>query len=105
MWSLVPIEFQPLQTFVNGRGRFLGVARLVRVFDSQNEFATVMPGKEPVEKRRARAADVEVTGRGRGEANADLSTHYDATLSESEETGNLSRLGGVLEYWSDGVME
>jgi hypothetical protein len=97
MWSLIPIEFQPLQPFVNGRGCFLGIARLVRVFDSQNEFATVMPGKEPVEKRRARAADVEVTGGRRGEADADLSTHYDATLSESEETGNQAKLRQEME--------
>jgi hypothetical protein len=34
-----------------------------------------MPGKQPVEKRRARPAYVEITGRGGGEANADVRRH------------------------------
>jgi hypothetical protein len=34
-----------------------------------------MPGKEPVEKRRARPADVEITGRGGCETNANVRRH------------------------------
>src|ERR1700693_3434583 len=62
--TFVPINSQPLQSFVNRRGGLLGVALGVGIFDSKNELAPVMMHKEPVEKRSARATDVQIT-RGR----------------------------------------
>ena len=42
----------------------------VGVLDAQDVGAAGMAGKEPVEQGSAGAADVEVSGRGRGEADA-----------------------------------
>jgi hypothetical protein len=55
------------------------MARLVRVFNAQDELASVMPRKEPVEKRRSRAADVKIAGRRGGETNADVRIHVAVT--------------------------
>ena len=46
--------------------RSLGVG----VLDAQHEHAAMPPRVEPVEERRARAADVKVSGRRRREADA-----------------------------------
>src|SRR5213592_1571829 len=46
-----------LRVFVRG-------ACFVRVLDTQQELAAFAAGEEPVEERRAGAADVEVAGRG-----------------------------------------
>src|SRR5262249_58801820 len=43
----------------------------VGVLDAQAEGALVVPGEQPVEQRRAAAADVQESGGGRGEANDD----------------------------------
>src|SRR5437588_707117 len=75
---------EPAQPFINRSGRFLGVARSIRIFNTKNKGATVMSCEEPVEKRRARPANVQVTGRRWCEANADWGTHFTVTLSESE---------------------
>src|SRR5262249_55932091 len=69
--ALVPLQAEPLQIFEHHRLRLARGAGDVGVFDSQNEGALVMPGEEPVEDRRARAADVKVTGWRRCEADAD----------------------------------
>ena len=69
--TFVPIEPEPAQPVVDRRGRFLGVARLVRILDAQDERAAVMPREEPVEQRGARAADVQIAGGRWSEANAD----------------------------------
>src|SRR5437588_4552707 len=72
MRSFVPINTEPLESLVNrGRG-FFGVAFDVRVFDSQHQFAAGVTRKQPVEQRGARTADMEVTGRRRSKANADV---------------------------------
>src|SRR6266487_5704667 len=75
VWTLVPIEAEPLQTFVNRRHRFLGVASPVGVLDAQNEFATVTSCEEPIKKRCARATDMEITSRRRSETDADFGIH------------------------------
>src|SRR5437868_755319 len=84
--AFVPIESEPFQTVVNRGGSFLGVAFRVSVFDSQNEFAAVMTDKEPVEQSRARAANVQIAGRRRREANTNVSRHWS---------------DGVVEQWSN----
>jgi len=57
------------------------MARPVGVFNAQNEFAAVMPRKEPVEKRRARAADVEIASRRVSETDADFSLQLSANVA------------------------
>jgi hypothetical protein len=70
-----------LQPFVNCCRCFFDLARLVGVFDSQNEPSAVMPRKEPVEERRSRAADVEIASRRGGETDADVRIHVSANLA------------------------
>src|SRR6266567_2413148 len=73
--AFVPIEAEPSQTSVNCRRCFFDLARFVRVFDAENEFAAVMPREEPVKKCRPRPADVEITGRRRGKTDANVGIH------------------------------
>src|SRR6266508_5380795 len=72
MRAFIPVQAEPLQPFVNCGRRFFDMARLVGVFDSQNELSAVMPRKEPVKKRRSRAAEVEIAGGRGGETDADF---------------------------------
>jgi len=67
----VPIEAEPRQA-VDDRldGRRRG-ARAVGVLDAQQVLAAVMAGVQPVEERRARAADMKITGGRGGEAGDD----------------------------------
>ena len=58
----VPIDAQPLEA-VENRLQGLGHVPLgVGVVDPQQELPAVLPGKEPVEQRRADAADVQIAG-------------------------------------------
>ena len=67
----VPVEPQPAQA-VDDAGDHLPRRSLgVGVLDAQHEGAAVPPREQPVEQRRARAADVKVAGRRRGEPDAD----------------------------------
>src|SRR4030095_4759608 len=59
--TLVPIEAKPAQSFIDRSGGLFGVACSVGVLDAQNEFAAMMSREEPIKKRRARTADMEVT--------------------------------------------
>ncbi len=70
--TLVPIHPQPAHGIQDHLEESLGVALLVRVFDTQDELAARVAGVEPVEQGRAGASDVEETGGTRGEADADL---------------------------------
>src|SRR6185436_5801785 len=67
---LVPVQPQPPQSVENAGDHVGGGALDVRIFDAQHEDAAVAPGVQPVEQRRARTADVEITGRGRRKPNA-----------------------------------
>ena len=67
---LVPCEAEPLESFEDGARAFIGAARLVRVFDAQQELSAVLLDEQPVEERGAGAADVEESGGGRGESEA-----------------------------------
>ena len=75
MRAFIPVQAEPFQSIVNCGRRFFDMARSVGVFDAQNEFAAVMPRKEPVEERRSRAADVEIASRRGGETDADVRIH------------------------------
>ena len=67
----VPVEPQPAQA-VDDPGDHLPRRSLgVGVLDAQHERAAVPPRVQPVEERRPRAADVQVAGRRRSEADAD----------------------------------
>jgi hypothetical protein len=46
----------------------LHVPLLVRVVDPQDKLTAMFPGEQPIEQRRADAADVEVSSRARGKA-------------------------------------
>ena len=60
--TLIPIHAQPGQTFVDQREELLAVALLVGVLDAQDKHATRVSRVEPIEERRAGAADMEETG-------------------------------------------
>src|SRR5437764_11014573 len=75
--TFIPIDSEPFQTLINRGRSFLGVAFDVSVLDSQHKFSAVMAHKEPVEQSRARAADVEITSRGRSKANTNIGTHFE----------------------------
>ena len=67
---LVPVQFEPAQRVedlldVGGR-RSLAVG----IFDPQHEAPPGAAGRQPVEQRRAGAADMQGAGRGRSEANS-----------------------------------
>ena len=66
----VPVEPEPSQPVENAFDHFGRRALDVGVFDAQHEHAAVPAGEQPVEQRRARAADVEVAGRRRSETDA-----------------------------------
>src|SRR5947208_10222899 len=61
MRAFIPIEAEPLQSFVNCGHGLLGVARPVGVLDAQNESAAVMSCEEPIKKRRTRTTNMEIT--------------------------------------------
>jgi hypothetical protein len=70
--AFVPCQAQPAQAVEDDLDGFLGIARGIGVLDAQHERAAGVPGVEPVEQRRARAADVQVARGTGGEANADF---------------------------------
>jgi hypothetical protein len=57
---LVPVESEPLHSLEDCAGTLIRAADFVGVFDAKKEFAVVMPGIEPVEKRCTRPANVQV---------------------------------------------
>ena len=69
--ALVPIELEPPERVDDEADVLVGRARPVGVLDPEDEDAAVTARVEPVEQRRARAADVQVPGRAGREAHAD----------------------------------
>src|SRR6266702_7548995 len=67
---LVAVEAQPGEAVEDHLRVLVGRASLVGVLDAQQELAALVAGVQPVEEGRAGASDVEVTRRGRGEADA-----------------------------------
>src|SRR6266478_9927359 len=60
VWTLIPIEAEPAQSFINRSCGLFGVACSIGVLDAQNEFAAVMSREEPIKQRGSCAADVEI---------------------------------------------
>src|ERR1700677_4805361 len=67
----IPIESEPFEPVENCVPRGLGRTFAVGVLDAQQEPAVEALGVEPVEQRRARASDMQETGRRGGEAGND----------------------------------
>ena len=66
----IPVELEPAQAIENGEDRAFGGARLVGILDAQQHLAAGVLGIEPIEQRRARAADMQIA-RGRGRKTRD----------------------------------
>jgi hypothetical protein len=69
--TFIPVKSEPAHSVENAADHFSRRTLEVSVFDAQDEHAASAPGEQPVEKRGASAADVEVTRGGRGESDAD----------------------------------
>src|SRR5688500_6475875 len=67
---LIPVETEPAQAVDDAGDHLPRRALRVGVLDAQHERAAMPPREQPVEERRARAADVQVAGRGWSETNA-----------------------------------
>src|SRR5688572_28303040 len=70
LYALIPLQSHPPQVVGDRQFGFAGGPLHVSVFDPQDEGAAVMPRQQPVEQRRTRVADVQVTGRRWGESNS-----------------------------------
>ena len=71
----VPLQAEPGQAIQDGLDGGRGGARAVGVLDTQQVFAAVMAGKQPVEERSARAADMQKAGRRGRKTGDDLLGH------------------------------
>jgi hypothetical protein len=68
--AFVPVEAEPTHPIKNAFDHSLGGALEVGVFDAQDEGATGVASKEPVEERGAGTPHVQVAGRGGCETDA-----------------------------------
>ena len=68
--AFVPCKAEPLHRLENAGDHLIRGALGVCVLDAKNERPTLAPREQPVEKRRARAANVQIPGRGRSESHA-----------------------------------
>ena len=66
----VPAEIEPAQAFEDGVDGGVGIAFDVGVVEAEDHGSSVATSVEPVEDESASAADVEKSGRGRGESDA-----------------------------------
>ena len=73
----VPVEAEPGQPVEDRRDRGLGRALAVGILDAQQHLAAASARIEPIEQRRACAADVQEAGRGGREAGDDGFSHVD----------------------------
>src|SRR5207244_13324353 len=69
--ALVPVEPEPAHRVQDRLDRLVRRPGAIGVLDPEHEHAAMVAREEPVEERRTGAADVEMTGRARREANAD----------------------------------
>ena len=82
--AFVPMQPHPAQILEDGLFGFGRRTLPIGVFDAEDEGAVLPARQQPVEERGARVADVQVTGWGRGEANAHLPMVSSASASESQ---------------------
>ncbi len=97
--KLVPAELEPLETFVDGIERNLGVPFEVSIVDAKNYRAAVLASVEPVEDESSRAANVKVPGRRRRKTDA---CHTKRRIAESDggtESAALIWSPGLVGTW------
>jgi hypothetical protein len=75
--GVVPKQPEPFQIFQKLIARLLRGARQVRVFDAEKKspLTFMMPREQPVEQRRSRAADVQISRGTRREPADDRTAH------------------------------
>ena len=66
----VPLQAQPAQSLEDGLDAGLGVALDIGVVQPQHHGSVVVAGIEPIEDKRARAADMQKAGGRRRKSNA-----------------------------------
>src|SRR5206468_2996342 len=93
---VVPKQPEPFQIFQKLVARLLRGARQVRVFDAEKEspLTFVMPREQPVEERRPRPADVQVSG-WTGRESADDRTAHAARLCSRRASSQASDLCAI----------
>src|SRR5581483_7651380 len=94
--TFVPIKTEPAQAVENSVDHIRRGSFDVGVFDAEDEHAAMAPREQPVEQRGARAADVEVTGWGWSESNADQKR---ACLAEARESERRLAVRQGFEPW------
>ena len=64
--ELIPAELEPMEAFVDGIERSLGVPFDIRIVDAEDHRTAMAASIEPIENKGARATYMKVTcGRGR----------------------------------------
>jgi hypothetical protein len=81
--KLVPAEFEPLETFVDGIERDLRVPFEVSIVDAKNYRAAMVASVEPVEDESSRAPYVKVPSRRRRKTDA---CHTKRRIAKSDGT-------------------
>jgi hypothetical protein len=56
--TLIPVEFEPVESLQDGLGVFRLGTVAVGILDAENEHAFMVPSEEPVEQRGASTTDV-----------------------------------------------
>src|SRR5690606_24925616 len=67
---LVPVDPQPAKPPEDRLQRFGDIPLSIGVIDAQHKTAAALPRQQPVEKRGANPADMQVAGRARGKTRA-----------------------------------
>src|SRR5437763_1414602 len=96
VWSFIPIQSEPSQTFVDCRRGFFGITRTIGILDPQNECAAVISGNKPVEQRGAGSADAPITPGRRNTAGTKVDTQRGAEII-SFETSESSEASSSLQ--------
>src|SRR5271157_3348300 len=85
--TFIPIEAEPLQVFDKLSFEAFFAALDVGVLDAQDHGAAPLPGEQPVEKRGAGVADVQMSRGRRSEANANLGNSAHSMMLARVECG------------------
>ena len=94
--AFLPVDPEPLEAVVNGGEGFGGVAGGIGVLDTEDEGALVMASEQPVKQGGAGSSDVEVTGGGWGEANANRRSHDPCAWLRCAPDANRNRRESAL---------
>ena len=69
--EFIPAELEPVEAVEDGIERLLGVAFDIGIVDAEDHRSGVVAGVQPIEDKGPGAADVEVSGRRRGETHSE----------------------------------